>query len=151
MSVSASQHVVAMYLDERLEALSADDSRKPEIVVGVIEGILGTLPVDVVSKKYGEKLLAAGWCYRDVLGDLTVEELVGLGVPKPHAIMVMRLLRPPIAQGQMAVGLLPNVECRPHSEVAGRRRLRSSRLSGPTTFRRCGICRRTCLLVRSTA
>ena len=64
-------------LDPRLEALSTDESRDPDVVKGVVGVILDELPPQVATAGYDDLLYGHGFCFVDALRLVSLADLRG--------------------------------------------------------------------------
>ena len=90
---SVSEQVVAR-LDDRFARLSEADAADQDVMFGVLQAVMSGLPQPIAAQKYYEKLLEDGFCFRDVLEDLTGQDLAAMGIPRGHAIGLMKILFP---------------------------------------------------------
>ena len=113
MAMGSDNVVNVVALDGRFAALTVQEAADEDAVEFVMREVFAELPPAVATLKYERMLRAEGFCFRDLLEALTVQDMVDLGIVRGHAILLSRLLRP--------VGGLPVVQVLQPSAQMNRR------------------------------
>jgi hypothetical protein len=85
-------------MDVRLRRLSVQDGASEDVVYGVVEVVLDQLPLPVQAAGYAKLLRGAGFCFTSALELLDIAQLVAMGVPPGHAVMVHAAIRPRVTE-----------------------------------------------------
>ena len=83
--------------------LGTDEPDSESVIYGIIGSLFLLLPQTVRDNKIEDVLRKNGFCFLSSLEELTVVDLESLGVVKGHALMVLKVLRPPMTPSPMTM------------------------------------------------
>ena len=76
--------------------LGTDEPDSESIIYGIIGSLFLLLPQTIRDNKYENVLRKNGFCFLSSLEELSAMDLESLGMVKGHALMVLKVLRPPL-------------------------------------------------------